>query len=91
MSQVRVSPGRITFTDNPVDDEPFQFAVRFAPPTRQLSPKPSGVRYVSGLPRDAAYVEMRQRVDEHIAAGIDPGVWPDSAIDAFFEDAARSS
>ena len=91
MSQVHVSPGRVTFTDDPVSEEPFQFAVSLAPPTRQLSPRPSGLRYVSSLPRDAAYVEMRRRVDEHIAAGIDPGVWPDSEIDAFFEDAARQS
>ncbi len=91
MSQpVRVSPGRITYRD-PASDEPFQFPVNVAPPTGQCSPKPVGLNYISAAPRDAAYIEMRHLVDQHIAAGTDPGVWSDSEIDTFFEDASRQS
>ena len=91
MSQVHVSPGRMSFSDNPVSNQPFQFAVTVTPPTRQISSPPLGIRYVSGLPRDAAYLEMRRTVDEHTAAGVDPGVWADSEIDSFFEDASHQS
>lgn len=91
MSLAHVTPQQVTFRQSVRGDTSFRYPVS-VPTAEQVSlPPPPGLRFVSGSPSDAAYLEMRRTVDEHIAGGIDPGVWPDSEIDAFFEDASHQS
>ena len=87
--QIHVPLDRITYGP-PIAEEPFRFQV--AVPKRPYEqypvlsvPIPSGVRYTSDSPREAAYLAARQLISDHTAAGIDPGVWAPAKIDEFIE------